>query len=79
MHEKGLSEFDFLYELTNLPDDIHPFFFRPTNVFKNRTYVNSGDTFNKNVIFRNINVRRVGPSSGLIWSKEKEISQSTST
>jgi hypothetical protein len=45
-------------------------------VFKNRTYVNSGDTFNKNVIFRNINVRRVGPSSGLIWSKEKARNES---
>jgi hypothetical protein len=76
MHEKGLSGFDFLYEIPNLTDDIHPFFFRPTKVFKNRTYVNSGDTFNKNVIFRNINVRRIGPASGLIWSKEKARNES---
>lgn len=71
MHEKGLNGFDFLYELTDLPSDIHPFYFRPTSVFKNRSYVNSGDTINKNIILRNINVRRVGPASGLIWSKEK--------
>ena len=71
MHEKGLTDFDFLYELTDLPEDIHPFYFRPTNVFKNRTYANTGDTLNKKIILRNINIRRVGPSSGLIWSKER--------
>jgi hypothetical protein len=71
LHEKGLKGFDFLYDIADLPEDIHPFFFRPTNVFKNKTYTNTGETFNKKVILRNINVRRIGPSSGLIWSKEK--------
>jgi hypothetical protein len=76
IHEKGLSGFDFLYELNNLPDDLHPFFFRPTSTFKNRTYVNSGDTINKKYIFRKINIRKVGPASGLIWSKEKARNES---
>jgi len=71
-----LSGFDFLYELNNLPDDLHPFFFRPTSTFKNRTYVNSGDTINKKYIFRKINIRKVGPASGLIWSKEKARNES---
>lgn len=71
MHEKGLNDLDFLYELTNLPEDIHPFYFRPTNDFKNRSYNTSGDTLNRTTIFRNINIRRIGPASGLIWSKEK--------
>ena len=71
MHENGLSNFDFLYELNELPDDIHPFFFRPTKVFKNRVYGDNDSTNNKLIIFRNINVRRVGPTSGMIWSKQK--------
>jgi hypothetical protein len=71
MHEKGLKDLDFLYELTDLPEDIHPFFFRPTKAFKNRIYVSADDTRNKSIIFRNINIRRVGPASGLIFSKEK--------
>jgi hypothetical protein len=71
LHEKGLKGIDFLYELTDLPEDIHPFFFRPTKTFKNRTYVDLDDNFNKNRIFSKINIRKVGPASGLIWSKEK--------
>jgi hypothetical protein len=71
MHEKVLKDLDFLYELTDLPEDIHPFFFRPTKAFKNRIYVSADDTRNKSIIFRNINIRRVGPASGLIFSKEK--------
>lgn len=71
MHEKGLKGFDFLSDLPDLPEDMHPLFFRPSNVFKDRTYLNTGDTFNKKVILRNINVRRIGPQSGLIWSKER--------
>jgi hypothetical protein len=71
MHEKGLKGFDFLFDIPDLPEDMHPLFFRPANVFKDRTYLNTGDTFNKKVILRNINVRRIGPQSGLIWSKER--------
>jgi hypothetical protein len=67
IHDKSLSELNNQYDSS----DIHPFFFRPTNEFKTRPVdIVSGTTQsdNRQTILNNINVLRVGPSTGLIWS-----------
>jgi hypothetical protein len=50
---------------------MHPFYFRPTKKFKSEPLTNQEENNNRQTIFNNINVLRVGPSSGLIWSKTK--------
>lgn len=73
LHDKGLESLSPFINLNSLTNDIHPFFFRPTTEFRKRTYptADTGSTYNHTVVMKNINVRRIGPASGLIWSKEK--------
>jgi hypothetical protein len=63
IHDKGLKELNSLYP----EGDVHPLYFRPSSSFKT---MNTDETENigRQSIFNNINVLRVGPSSGLIWS-----------
>jgi len=65
IHENSLKEINSLYS----DEDLHPFFFRPSNDFFNLVPLNDTEKNNKTTILNNINLRRVGPSSGLIWSK----------
>ena len=67
IHEKGLNELDPQYA----NDDMHPFYFRPTKKFKSQPLFDSEENNNRQTILNNINVLRIGPSSGLIWSKTK--------
>lgn len=60
IHETGLKELNSLYK----NKDLHPFYFRPTKELRERT----GNDDEKQTLFDNVNVRRVGPGSGLIWS-----------
>jgi len=74
IHDKGLKELNSLY-----PDgDIHPIYFRPTSDFKT---MDTDDTEkdNRQSILNNVNVLRVGPSSGLIWSTTKAKPESKKT
>lgn len=56
----GLTSLNPLYKEKNL----HPFYFRPTKEFRERV----GNINEKITYLNNINVRSVGPNSGLIWS-----------
>lgn len=67
IHDKGLNELNDQYE----SDDMHPFFFRPTKKFKTDIYGTQEERDNRQLILNNINILRIGPSSGLIWSKTK--------
>ena len=70
MHDKGLNELNGQYE----SGDMHPFYFRPSNKFKTNPLENPLDqeeNTNRQMILNNVNILRVGPSSGLIWSAEK--------
>jgi len=67
IHDKGLNE------LNNqlLPQgESHPFFFRPYSNFK-RSLSTTNELNNKQTILNSVNVLRVGPSSGLIWSSTR--------
>jgi len=75
IHENGLNELNPQYE----NDDMHPFYFRPTKKFKSEPLTNQEENNNRQIIFNNINVLRVGPSSGLIWSKTKAKVEVTET
>jgi len=63
IHDKGLNELNTQYP----SDDIHPFFFRPYTNFK-RSLTTTDELNNKQTISNGINVLRVGPGAGLIWS-----------
>ena len=67
IHEKGLTELNEQYE----SGDIHPFYFRPNNNFKTNNLDTQEERDNRQTILNNVNVLRVGPSSGLIWSLTK--------
>ena len=67
IHDKGLSELNSLYP----SDDVHPFFFKPRYDFKNLTPANDTEKDNKQTILNSINITRVGPASGMIWSLTK--------
>lgn len=77
IHDQGLVELNDNYN----NDDIHPFFFRPTNGLRNLSGLTQTQIDNKSTIFRNINVARVGPTSGLVYStrKAKMTSQDVNT
>lgn len=64
----GLVELDDNYS----SDDLHPYYFRPSKNFRNLIpstgATESIETENKDIILRNVNVRRVGPTSGLVYS-----------
>ncbi len=63
MSQKTLFSLNGLYSA----EDIHPFYFRPTSQFTTITGTTSELQFKKTIL-NNINVRRIGPSNGLIWS-----------
>ena len=63
VHDKGLNELNTQYP----SDDIHPFFFRPYTNFK-RSLSTTDELNNKQTILNGINVLRIGPGAGLIWS-----------
>jgi hypothetical protein len=67
IHDKDLTELNQQYE----GGEVHPFYFRPTRSFKTRNNLDATENTNRQLILNNINVLRVGPSSGLIWSKTK--------
>jgi hypothetical protein len=67
IHDKGLNELSDQYEA----DDVHPFYFRPKKSFKTNNLGTQEERDNRQLILNNINVLRIGPSSGLIWSKTK--------
>ncbi len=67
LHDLGLVELDDNYN----SDDLHPFFFRPTQGFRNLSTNNDLEKYNKSSILRNINTARVGPTSGLVFSARK--------
>ena len=70
IHDKGLNELNDQFQ----SDDVHPFYFRPTKEFKTRSFTGTTEQTerdNRQLILNNINVLRIGPSSGLIWSKTK--------
>lgn len=48
--------------------DIHPFFFRPKESFKNKTPINQNEINLKTRILNGVKVFNVGPSYGLVWS-----------
>lgn len=60
MDDGGLEILNSLYKEKNL----HPFYFRPTKEFRERT----GNIDEKITYINNIKVRSVGPNNGLIWS-----------
>lgn len=66
IHDKGLNELNDQYS----PEDTHPFFFRPTSNFK-RSLTTTQEFNNRQTILNSVNIMRVGPSSGLIWSKTR--------
>jgi hypothetical protein len=71
IHDKGLTELNDQFQ----SDDVHPFYFRPTKEFKTRNFSDPStaqvERDNRLLILNNVNVLRIGPSSGLIWSKTK--------
>ena len=64
IHDQGLIELNDNYS----DDDIHPFYFRPSNNFRILSGTTSTQIDNKAIILRNVNVARIGPSSGLVYS-----------
>ena len=64
IHELGLVELNDIYN----SDDIHPFFFRPTNGFRNLSGKTETEIENKKTILRNIHLKTIGPTSGLIFT-----------
>jgi len=50
-------------------DNLHPFYFRPSNSFINLKPVNDQEQKNKTTILQNITIIGVGPESGLIYDK----------
>lgn len=64
LHDESLNSINSLYP----KDDLHPFYFRPSELFKNLTASNSTEQQNKTNILNKVRVSTVGPSSGLVWS-----------
>ena len=71
IHDKGLNELNEQYE----SGDTHPFYFRPKKSFKTNILTTQEENVNRQTILYNINVLRVGPSSGLIWSAKNAKSE----
>ena len=71
LHEKGLFGLDEQYNSSEYMEDMHPFYFRPSKKFKTDNLLTEEENKNRQIILNNINVLRVGPSSGLIWSETK--------
>jgi hypothetical protein len=71
LHDKGLYELSQDYSTSNYHEDMHPFYFRPTEKFKTDILDTQDERNNRQTILNNINVLRIGPASGLIWSTTK--------
>ena len=66
LHYKGLNEFNVKY--TN--DDLHPFYFRPTQACRENLDLTSGQLENRAKIFKNISINESsGPEHGLAFQK----------
>lgn len=77
IHDKGLNELKGLDEQQlTFQGEVHPFFFRPTSNFKNISLSTQDERDNRQTILNSINVLRVGPSSGLIWSSTRAKAES---
>lgn len=63
LSQKGLNSINSLYDTL----DLHPLYFRASENFKTFTGTTSELEF-RNTILNNVNVRRIGPSNGLLWS-----------
>ena len=61
--QKGLNSINQNYSA----EDMHPLYFRPRTKFKEYIGTIEEATF-KNDILNEVNVKRIGPSNGLIWS-----------
>ena len=68
LHEKGLKEFNPIYDSS----DLHPLYFRPTDFFKSLTGTPEQNE-KKNAILNSIKISGVGPANGLMWSQSKII------
>jgi hypothetical protein len=64
LHDKNLKEIDKTYS----DEDLHPFYFRPSESFNNRVPSNSTESENKIKIYNKVKISTVGPGSGLMWS-----------
>ena len=51
-------------------EDLHPFYFRPTYEFIHRNNLTDTEKNNRTKILSNIEVSKVGPTNGLIWSQQ---------
>jgi hypothetical protein len=71
LHEKGLWELGQNYQSSQYLEDMHPFYFRPTLKFKGEILLTQEERDNRQTILNNVNVLRIGPSNGLIWSETK--------
>jgi hypothetical protein len=63
LHDKNLNELNSLYT----KEDLHPFFFRPSEIFKSLTGTEDQLAIKKEILNK-IKISTVGPSSGLFWS-----------
>jgi len=66
IHTDSLQKISTLYS----KDDVHPFYFRPTNELLTRTTISDSQKSNRKSFIDNIQVRGVGRGHGLIFSKE---------
>jgi hypothetical protein len=66
MSRYGLSYLNGIYS----SDDIHPFYYRPSDLFKSLTGTTSQIQTKTNILNKVI-VNKTGPEYGLYWSKEK--------
>jgi len=64
LHEKGLFGLDERYNSTQYLEDMHPLYFRPTKKFKTDILSTQEERNNRPTILNNINILRVGPTSG---------------
>ena len=66
LHYKGLNEFNVKYPL----DDLHPFYFRPTQACRENLDLTSTQLENRVKIFKNISINESsGPEHGLAFQK----------
>ena len=76
IHDKGINELKGINEVQlTFQGEAHPFFFRPTSNFKNLSLSTEDERKNRQTILNNVNVLRIGPSSGLIWSSTRAKAQ----
>jgi hypothetical protein len=66
LHYKGLNEFDVTYTA----DDLHPFYFRPTQACRENLDLTPAQYDNRNKLFKNISINASsGPEHGLAFQK----------